>query len=257
MPTRIRVNAPAVSSIVAPLLRARSTRPERSDWGPLLVALLAGDEVSVQAVFERVRACGTDLAVVARDLVQPALEQVGEMWHRGEIGIAEEHLATALVARAFQLGARDVTAPGLGAPRLVLVCPGGEFHDLGARIAAEIGRQEGWQVEFLGANLPREAAIQFVSLRRPDALGLSVTLAAHVVACSSIVKEIRQVAPGTRVLAGGLAFRLDPELVPLVGADACVTDAVALRDWLRANRPPARKIPQPPRVRPQGKRVAR
>jgi methylmalonyl-CoA mutase cobalamin-binding domain/chain len=238
------------------MLRSDSKSPERSDWGPLLVALLAGDESAVLAVFERERARRTDLAVVARDLVQPALEQVGAMWQRGEIGIAEEHLATALVARAFQLGARDVTTPRLGAPRLVLVCPGGEFHDLGARIAGEIGRQEGWQVELLGANLPREAVIQFVAMRRPDAVGLSVTLAAHVVECGSIAEEIRKAAPDVKVLAGGLAFRLDPELVPFAGADACVTDAVALRDWLRANRPAARKTPRPPELRRKRERTA-
>ena len=44
-----------------------------------------------------------------------------------------------------------------------------------------------------------------------------------------LVKEVRKVAPGTKVLAGGLAFRLDPELVPLAGADACVIDAIALQ----------------------------
>jgi methanogenic corrinoid protein MtbC1 len=221
------------------------------------VALLAGDETGVQAVFERARRRRMDLAVVARDLVEPALEQVGTMWQRGEISIAEEHLATALVARAFQLGARDVPLPGLGAPRLVLVCPAGEFHDLGARIVAEIGRQEGWQVEFLGANLPCEAAIHFVSLRRPDAVGLSVSLAAHVAGCAPLVKKIRRAAPGAKVLAGGLAFRLDPELVPLAGADACVSDAVALRDWLRANRPRALKAPRPPKLLRPGKRAVR
>lgn len=225
------------------MLRPDSTR---SDWGPLLVALLAGDEASVHAIFERARAHRTDLALVARDLVQPALEQVGAMWRRGEIGVAEEHLATALVARAFQLVARDLAPPRLGAPRLVLVCPCGEFHDLGARIAAEIGRQEGWQVEFLGASVPREAAIQFLAVRRPEAVGLSVTLAAHIVECASLVKEIRKIAPHAKVLAGGLAFRLDPELAPHAGADACVTDAVKLRDWLRGNRPAAHKTPQPP-----------
>ncbi|MDL2718279.1 MAG: cobalamin B12-binding domain-containing protein [Acidobacteriota bacterium] len=217
--------------------------------GPFLVSLLAGDENAVEAVFRQARAAGADLARVARDLVEPALDQVGRMWQRGEIGIAEEHLATALVARSVQLSGGDAPPTPLGAPRLVLVCLAGEFHDLGARIVAEIGRQEGWQVEFLGANLPREAAIQFLSLRRPEAVGLSVSLAAHVTGCASMVDEIRRVAPGSRVLAGGLAFRLDPALAPLAGADACVTDAVELRDWLRANRPAPRRVPPPPKLR--------
>lgn len=248
-------------SLIVPSVPARrrpvSARPDRPDWGPLLVALLAGDESAVQAIFDRARAHRMDLAAVARDLVEPALEQIGAMWQRGEISIGEEHLATALVARAFQLGARDVPLPGLGAPRLVLVCPAGEFHDLGARIVAEIGRQEGWQVEFLGANLPREAALHFVSMRQPDAVGLSIALAAHVVGCAPLVKEIRKVVPGVKVLAGGLAFRLDPALVPLAGADACVSDAVALRDWLRANRPAARKAPRLPKLLRKPTRAAR
>lgn len=234
--------------------RRDAARLAGSDWGPLLVALLAGDEEAVHSSFESVRARRTDLAHIARDLVQPALEQVGAMWRRGEIGIAEEHLATALVARAFHLGTQEVSPPRPGAPRLVLVCPGGEFHDLGARLAAEVGREEGWQVEFLGANLPSAAALEFVWLRQPEVVGLSITLAAHVVSCASLVKEIRRIAPAAKVLAGGLAFRLDPELGPLAGADAILNDAVALRDWLRANRPVARNSPEPSRPRRRARR---
>jgi hypothetical protein len=80
-------------------------------------------------------------------------------------------------------------------------------------------------------------------------VGLSITLAAHVVTCASLVKEIRRVVPATKVIAGGLAFRLDPELGFLAGADAILNDAVALRDWLRANRPAARKSREPSRLR--------
>ena len=122
--------------------------------GPLLVALLAGDERGADDVFRRAVSRGADAAHIARDLIQPALDEVGRLWEKGEIGVAEEHLATSLVARAFLVNAACEQPPALGAPRLVLTCLAGEFHELGARLAAEIGRREGWQVEMLGRQRP-------------------------------------------------------------------------------------------------------
>jgi len=204
--------------------------------GPLLMALLSGDEAGVDASLAEARRIGADLAAIARDVVSPALEELGRMWHRGEVSIAEEHLATALVARSFSKLALAVPPPSLGAPRLVLTCLAGEFHELGIRIVAEVARSAGWQAEVLGANTPREAAIEFLSLHRPAAVGLSLALAAHLAECARTVEEIRRATPGTWVLVGGWAFRHDAALCGLTGADACFSDAVALREWLAAHR---------------------
>jgi methanogenic corrinoid protein MtbC1 len=223
----------------------KSTREIADLAGPLLVALLAGDESGADDVFRKAVARGADPALLARDLIQPALDEVGRLWERGEIGVAEEHLATALAARSFMLHAACAKAPALGAPRLVLTCLAGEFHELGARLAAEIGRREGWQVELLGANVPRDSALDYIATRRPEAVGLSLSLAGHVAEASAMIRRVRAVAPGARVLAGGVAFRRDPSLADLTGADACITCPVALRDWLRANKP-AHRTARPP-----------
>lgn len=216
--------------------------------GPLLVALLAGDERGAEGVFRRAVERGADPALLARDLVQVALDEVGRLWEKGEIGVAEEHLATALACRAFLAHATRGKAPALGAPRLVLACLAGEFHELGARLVAEIGRSEGWQVELLGANVPRDSALDYIAMRRPEAVGLSLSLAGHVVEAAAMIRRIRTIAPGAKVLAGGVALRRDPALEDLTGADACPTDPVALRNWFRQNRP-ARRAMRPPALR--------
>ena len=205
--------------------------------GPLVVALLAADERAVEAVFASAASRGADLALLARDLVSPALDEVGLMWHRGEVSVAEEHLATAVVHRAFTRCASGVPLPPLGAPRLLLSCLSGEFHELGARLAGEVARAVGWQAEMLGANTPRDAVLGYIAQRRPDAVGLSCALSGHVAECGKTVQEIRRVAPGVKVLVGGSVFRRDAAYCGLTGADACFSDAVALRDWLAAHRP--------------------
>ncbi len=204
--------------------------------GPLLMSLLCGDEAGVEEAFGAASARGADLALLARDLVVPALDEVGRMWCAKEITVAEEHLATALVFRAFTRRGAALPAPPLGAPRFLLTCLAGEFHELGLRIAAEVARQTGWQAEVLGANMPRACAIRFIALHRPEAVGLSLALTAHLAECGRTVEEIRKASPGTRILAGGYVFRHDPAVCGLTGADACFSDAVALRDWLVAHR---------------------
>jgi methanogenic corrinoid protein MtbC1 len=218
----------------------KSTRGIAELAGPLLVALLAGDERGADDVFRRAVARGADAAELARDLVEQALDEVGRLWEKGEISVAEEHLATSLVLRAFLVNAACARPPALGAPRLVLACLAGEFHELGAWLAAEIGRGEGWQVELLGANVPRDAALDYIAMRKPEAVGLSLSLAGHVGEAAAMIHRVRAVAPRARILAGGVACRREPSLADLTGADVCISDPVDLRDWLRANRPAAR-----------------
>lgn len=217
----------------------RPNQPIRELSGPLLLALLAGDDPDVRRIFDEARRRGADLAVIALDLVGPALCQVGEMWRRGVASVAEEHLASALVSRELACLGASIPCPGAGAPRILFSCAEGEFHELGVRIASDIAREAGWEAENLGANVPRDAVVGFVATRRPDALGLSLSLSGHIAEAVKTIEAVRNVSPSTRILVGGRAVEADPELTDLLPADAAVPDVVALRDWLVRNRPKA------------------
>jgi methanogenic corrinoid protein MtbC1 len=216
------------------VVTSRATGPDLSDLsGPFLLGLLGGDESVVGELVSRSRLRGADTALVVRDLVVPALCEVGRMWARGEVSIAEEHLATALVSRVLARSSGNGGAEASASRRIVFACLAGEFHDLGIRFLADVARECGWDGESLGANVPREALVHFVAQRPPSALALSLSLKGHVPEASRTIAEIRAAAPATTVFVGGLAFRDDPEMVRLSGADACFLDAVCLRDWLR------------------------
>ena len=217
------------------VVTSRQGGPDLGDvTGPFLLALLGGDEAAVEGLVSRSRSLGADTALVVRDLVMPALCEVGRMWSRGEASIAEEHLATALVSRVLSRSCGGAAVSPGTARRIVFACLAGEFHDLGIRFLADVARECGWDAESLGANVPREALVCFVQQRPPAAVALSVSLAGHVPEAARTIAEIRAVVPGITVLVGGLAFREDPERFSLTGADVGITDAVSLRDWLRA-----------------------
>lgn len=218
-----------------PVLSSRETGPDLGDlFGPFLLALLGGDEASVEKLVSTARSRGADTAILVRDLVTPALAEIGRMWTRGEASIAEEHLATALVSRVLPRSSCAGGASASPGRRIVFACLAGEFHDLGIRFLADVAREAGWEAESLGANVPREALVRFLAQRPPDAVAISLSLAGHVPEAARTVAGIREAAPAATVLVGGLAFREDPDRIALTGADAGISDAVALRDWLRS-----------------------
>jgi MerR family transcriptional regulator, light-induced transcriptional regulator len=214
--------------------------------GPLVVALLAGCENNVRRIFREARTTGADLARISIDLVEPALSQIGEMWVQHEISIAEEHLATLLVTRLIANAAESPVPRRAGAPRIVLACLSGEFHELGLRIISEVAREAGWEPEELGANVPRAALTAFLGQRPPQAVGLSISLPGHIPECGETIRLCRKAAPAAKVLVGGRIFRVDPDLGSLLDADFVVPDVVSLRDWLRTSRRALSRRPASP-----------
>ncbi|MCC6131127.1 MAG: cobalamin B12-binding domain-containing protein [Acidobacteria bacterium] len=240
--------------------------------GPLLVALLSGDEGQVRRLTCAAREAGADFARLSRDVIEPALDQIGEMWAKGELSIAEEHLATSLVSRAIGVLAARLELPPPGSPRILFTCLAGEFHELGLRIVTEVAHECGWEAENLGSNVPRESVVRFIAQRSPQAVGISLSLAGHLVEAAKTIEQIRRVCPGIRVLAGGRVFRDDPSLLGVLDVDATNLDVVALRDWLRENRESAARpwktegapgkgasVPSPPEALPESfrKRLGR
>lgn len=211
--------------------------PQISDLsGPLVVALLAGCEHNVRRILNEAREAGADLARISSEVIEPAFSQIGEMWTRHEISVAEEHLATSLLTRLLSHPPEAPASRRAGAPRIVLACLSGEFHELGLRIISEVAREAGWEPDELGANVPRSALTGFLSERPPQAVGLSLSLATNVPECGETIRLCRKAAPGAKILVGGRIFRADPDLGALLDADFVAPDVLSLRDWLRTSR---------------------
>jgi methanogenic corrinoid protein MtbC1 len=113
--------------------------------------------------------------------------------------------------------------------RALLTCVQGNEHALGARMVADAYQLAGWQVQYLGANVPTSAIIQQVAEWRPDLVGLSVSFAQQLRVVKDIVAQshARFGAARPAVIVGGLAINRLPELARLVDADAWSADARA------------------------------
>ncbi|MCX7787440.1 MAG: cobalamin B12-binding domain-containing protein [Spirochaetes bacterium] len=108
---------------------------------------------------------------------------------------------------------------------MLVACIGKELHEIGARMVADFFELEGWDSYFIGANTPSESILQTVSDRRPDVVGLSVTLTVHLSELRSLVPRLKAINPVPKILVGGYPFNLAPTLFKRVGADGYGADA--------------------------------
>ena len=121
----------------------------RQAW---LEACLAFNEPEAELAMAKALAVATP-DVVCTQLMQRGLAELGAGWYTGTVSIQQEHFASALVLR--RLNALFAVAPmPTQSDRLLAACPPGENHDLALLMLAFIMRWRGWEVIYLGADVP-------------------------------------------------------------------------------------------------------
>ena len=190
-----------------------------------LQALLDGNMVEAAACVTDSLEHGVGVAFVYLEVLAAAQVEIGERWHRGEINVAQEHLAS-------QITLAQMVRLRLAAPRdrstgrrVVVAAVEGEHHDLGARIVADLLALDGWEVDFLGANTPTADLVAFVGEREPQLVLLSVTTADHLGAATQAVSALRELPQLPKVLVGGRVVRELPDESGALGADAVADEA--------------------------------
>lgn len=150
-------------------------------------AVSAFDAKALESHFENaIVELGTQAFI--ENLLTPLLTRIGERWRTGELRPVHEHMASSII-RSLTYILRNNTPCPAKAPRMIVCTPLGQLHELGALLAAIIAELKGWQVTYLGANLPAEEIAAAVRFTRARAVTLSISFSTddHVV-----TKELRR-----------------------------------------------------------------
>ncbi|MFE2375597.1 B12-binding domain-containing protein [Streptomyces sp. NPDC059398] len=167
---------------------------------------------------------GMDAEDVLLDLIAPVQARVGTEWAANRLTVAQEHAASAIAERVIAALAHRPAhraAPRLG--RITVACVDQEWHVLPARLLAEVLTLRGWQVDFLGAQVPTPHLIDHLHSRGADVVALSSSVPTRLPTAHSAISACQAV--GVPVLAGGAAFGPDGRYARLLGADAWAPDA--------------------------------
>lgn len=152
--------------------------PMDEEVGQILQALYKYDELSAERLLSKVgmRLSETDLL---QHIYARCLFQVGYDWESHRINVAQEHFSwnffrTRLLSY-FKSSQRN------GEPlKFLLATPSGQMHEGGLIILAAYMMLKGWQVYYLGLNLPVEDLKHATDTIRPDAVCLSAVEARSI-----------------------------------------------------------------------------
>jgi methanogenic corrinoid protein MtbC1 len=108
-----------------------------------------------------------------RRVIVPLLQTIGERWQEGSMRIAHEHLASSIV-RTFMAGLMNKSSALPSAPRLIITTPAGQRHELGAMLVAGVAEEYGWDVLYLGPDMPAEEIAAAARQIQPQAIALSI-----------------------------------------------------------------------------------
>lgn len=136
-------------------------------------AVLAFDGHQLEGHFENaIVELGTESFI--EKVLNPLLTLIGDRWRTGELRPVHEHMASAIVrSLAYILRNNSPCAPN--APKMIVSTPINQMHELGALLAGIIAEFKGWQVTFLGANLPAEEIAAAAKFTNAKAVTLSIS----------------------------------------------------------------------------------
>ncbi|NUQ36819.1 MAG: cobalamin B12-binding domain-containing protein [Caldilineales bacterium] len=190
-----------------------------------LQALLAGDRHTATRLIMQAVEEGASIPDLYLQVFQRSQREIGRLWHNNQINVAQEHYCTAATQLIISLLYPRIFTPTPKSHSLVLTCVGGELHELGARMVADLLELAGWDTHFLGANTPTASVLSILAERQAALLGISATMTFHVPLVRELVQETRRSGLDVRILVGGYPFNLAPQLWRSVGADGYAADA--------------------------------
>lgn len=173
------------------------------------------------------------------EIVQPSLYDVGRLWQKGAITVAQEHMATAVAQFVLAQMATRFEPAASRRGKMVVTGVQGELHQVGVGMVADLFAADGWEVRFLGTDIPHAEIVRALEVYKPDVLGVSATILPSLSSAIRLIGLMRQQLgdDSPQVLLGGRAFREAAELGSELGAAGVALDleeALALTRQIRA-----------------------
>jgi excisionase family DNA binding protein len=173
--------------------------------------LLRADEKDAGAMLVQAYLSGATLATLFDETITKAMHHIGELWFKGSITVADEHLATRVVFSALQtLSAVMMPAQPTGQKA---ICCGveGDLHELPVQLARIVLESEGWEAHSLGPNTPLFSLSEMVARQRPQLVCISARSISDLDRATAEYGQLRKITGklGVSVVIGGEGFR-DP-----------------------------------------------
>lgn len=217
----------------------RSLEQARQAWVQACLAYQEGqaDQVIAEAFAE------FPVETVCTAVLQRGLAEIGDLWYANQVSVQQEHFASELATR--RLEALISAAPRPHRTSTILVsCATHEDHTFAPLLLVLFLRRRGYQVIYLGADVPLEHLEASLQQVEPAIVALT---AQHIQSAASLQgMGFYLERAGVRMAYGGLIFNRIPELrgrIPGEFLGESLEQAASQVEALLAARPHIPRVP--------------
>ena len=140
-------------------------------------------------------------------ILRPVMIKIGKDWERGKISIATEHVASNVAQTLVKIIINQVS--GSRNKKKVMVCvPMGEEHHIGCDVLETYLTRKGFKVFNMGISMPTKSIIEFIKIKKPNVVLISITIQDNILAGQRLVKKIREQSK-IPILIGGHAMQME------------------------------------------------
>jgi 5-methyltetrahydrofolate--homocysteine methyltransferase len=177
---------------------------------------------------------GTDPESIMKEGLIPAMDEVGDLFQKGEYFVPEMLVA----ARAMQQGL-EIIKPSLiesGIEPLGKVVVGtvkGDLHDIGKNLVVMALEGAGFEVIDLGTDVPPDKFVAAIKEHNPQVIGLSALLTTTMLAMRDTIEAIKAAGlkDQVKIMIGGAPIR--QEFCDEIDADYYGPDSTSGRNYAR------------------------
>ena len=198
-----------------------------TDAAGYLQLLLNGDRREASRMILDLVAQGTDVRDIYLGVFQPAQYEIGRLWEKNQLTVAQEHFVTAATQLIMSQLYPHIFASDRIGRTMVATGVTEDLHEIGVRMVCDFFEMEGWDTYYLGANTPADSVVSAALEHNADLVAVSVTLGVHLDRVREVVSAVRNASglETVKIMVGGLPFILDGDLWNEVGADGFAVDA--------------------------------
>jgi len=190
---------------------------------------LRGDRREALAFVDELVRQGHSVADIQQHVIADAQREIGRLWEENRVGVAQEHMATAISQVALAQLYRHAQPLPTRDRKVVVACVEGELHDFPARLVADALDLAGYETRFLGADVPTDSLINVLEKETPSLLALSITMPFHSTALRRQVTSVREHTGGRLPIAvGGHACALLEPITSELRPDIVATTAAGM-----------------------------
>lgn len=204
-------------------------RPSGQQIDQLCLALLADDPLEGAAFIRDVRSAGASIEAVYLKYLAAAARKFGDWWDDDIIPFSKVTLGTSRMYAIMRALRRQVPPKlGPGAKSAIFASVPGETHTLGVRMATDLFRKEGWDIDLVIGEDHDHLVAELVRAKAP-LIGISAGGHHSMQALWRLVVALRIKAPTKAVFVSGQIAEEALEAIDLIGVDGVAEDITSAR----------------------------